>query len=160
MANEIEKGATMTDLEKKSEEYASEFIDELKHDIKQAYKDGYKQGQDSIMFEFAIEDRNKLLKEIELLKTEQKDILEDNDYWQDMFSKSDKENAELKAQIEKMKQSCLGVMKVQANNLCNDYNAGIYNGMVIIYNSCFLDEKNELEKDFCSKNKNKWELAE
>ena len=71
------------------------------------------------------------------------------------------ENAELKAQIERMKKSCLDVMNVQGNNLSDNYMAGMYNGMVVIYNSCFLDIAKELEKNYCSKNKNdKWELAE
>lgn len=70
-------------------------------------------------------------------------------------------NKELKAQIEKIKKKCLDVMNVQENNLTDDYMAGMYNGMVVIYNSYFLDTANELEKSFCSKNKNgKWEKAE
>lgn len=52
-------------------------------------------------------------------------------------------------------------MNVQGINLSDNYMAGMYNGMVVIYNSCFLDTANELEKSYCSKNKNgKWELAE
>lgn len=71
-----------------------------------------------------------------------------------------KENAELKAQNEKMKKNCLDVMRVQGINLTDDYMAGMYNGMVVIYNSCFLDTVNELEKSYCSKNENgKWESA-
>lgn len=72
----------------------------------------------------------------------------------------EKENADLKAQIEKMKKNCLDVMRVQGNNLTDDYMAGMYNGMVVVYNSCFL-KGNELEKNYCSKNEyGKWELAE
>lgn len=66
----------------------------------------------------------------------------------------------LNEQIEKMKKSCLDVMRVQGNNLTDDYMAGMYNGMVVIYNSCFL-KSDEFEKDYCSKNEhNKWESAE
>ena len=71
-----------------------------------------------------------------------------------------KEIGTLKEQIEKMKKNCLEVMRVQESNLTDNYMAGMYNGMVTVYNSCFLTD-NELEKSYCSKNEyNKWELPE
>lgn len=59
--------------------------------------------------------------------------------------------------VEKMKKNCLDVMRVQEDSLTDDYMAGMYNGMVVVYNSCFLKD-NELAKSCCSKNEyNKWE---
>lgn len=63
-------------------------------------------------------------------------------------------------QIKKMKENCLDVMRIQGNNLTDDYMAGMYNGMVVVYNSCFL-KGDELAKNYCAKNEhNKWEKAE
>ena len=76
------------------------------------------------------------------------------------LKKLEKENAGLKAQIERMKENCLDVMRVQGSNLTDNYMAGMYNGMVVVYNSCFLKD-NEIEKSYCSKNEyNKWECVE
>lgn len=81
----------------------------------------------------------------------------------DYFIKLEKENEQLKKEVErfkKMKKNCLDVMRVQGSNLTDDYMAGMYNGMVVVYNSCFLKD-DEIEKSYCSKNEyNKWELAE
>lgn len=129
-----------------------------------------------------------LQKENSKLKWQLNEVIEDNDYYQkengelsNSVIELEKENEELKAQnkdlcesldimnnreselleqIEKMKKNCLDVMRVQRNNLTDNYMAGMYNGMVVIYNSCFL-KGDESEKEYCSKNEhNKWELSE
>ena len=67
----------------------------------------------------------------------------------------------LEAQIEKMKNNCLDLMRVQSFNLTDDYMAGMYNGMAVVYNSCFLDDFEKEGKGYCHKNNfSKWELVE
>ena len=67
--------------------------------------------------------------------------------------------AELEAQIERMKNNCLDLMRVQSFNLTDDYMAGMYNGMAVVYNSCFLDYSEKKGEGYSHKNNfNKWVL--
>ena len=60
-----------------------------------------------------------------------------------------------------MKNNCLDLMRVQSFNLAADYMAGMYNGMAVVYNSCFLDDFEKEGKGYCHKNNfDKWEVEE
>lgn len=64
---------------------------------------------------------------------------------------------ELKSQIEKMKSITEDLIKIQSLSIEDNYNAGLFNGFVTVFNSIF-EEKYQCCK--WNENKNKWELAE